>query len=151
MSGSHSTVLRSFVLSVLLHACIGATNKLNIEVLPVKPKSGETLTLKVSGVNGNILFASWYKGLSTSATDQILTHLNGKDIKGPQFFKEASCNPNGSLVIQNFQETFKGDYTVQIQTNLVLQDGHVAVDGVASAVFSPFTVLLGLLLSVTFL
>lgn len=145
MSGSHSAVFRGFVLSVLFHACVDANNRLAIQVIPSKPKDKDTVTLNVSDVNGKILFASWYKGLSTSAIDQILTYVNGKDIKGAQYFPEASCKPNGSLVIQNFKETFKGDYTVQIQTNITLQDGQVTVNGVAFAVLSPFTILLGLL------
>ncbi|KAG9470873.1 hypothetical protein GDO78_016469 [Eleutherodactylus coqui] len=146
MSGSRSAVLGGFVLSVVLHACIGAYSKLYINVIPSKPKDGDIVTLNVMGVNGKIYFASWYKGLSTSATDQILTYVNDKDIKGAQYFPEASCKPNGSLVIRDFQKEFKGDYTVQIQTNVTLQDGQVTVNGVAFAVLSPFTLLLGLLL-----
>lgn len=146
MSGSHSAVLRGFVLSALLHACIGASQKLSIEVIPSKPKPGDTVTLSVSGVEGAIIFASWYKGLSTSAKDQILTHLGNEDKKGEKYIEGASGSKNGSLVIPNYQEAFSGDYTVQIQTNVILQDGQVTVNGVASAVFCPFTILLGLLL-----
>ncbi|KAM4014752.1 cell adhesion molecule CEACAM16-like isoform 1-T1 [Anomaloglossus baeobatrachus] len=146
MSGSHSTILGGFVLSVFLHTCLGASTKLKIDVIPSNPKAGSTVTLNVIGVEGTILFTSWYRGLSTSATDQILTHVNGKDIKGEKYFSDASCSPNGSLVIQNFQTSFNGEYTVQIQTNLNLQDGQVTVNGVATVVLSPLTILLGLLL-----
>ncbi|XP_073426885.1 cell adhesion molecule CEACAM16-like [Dendrobates tinctorius] len=146
MSGSHSAILGGFVLSVLLHACLGASTKLKIDVIPSNPKAGNTVTLNVIGVEGTILFTSWYRGLSTSATDQILTHVNGKDIKGEKFFSDASCSQNGSLVIQNFQTSFNGEYTVQIQTNINLQDGQVTVNGVASVALSPLTILLGLLL-----
>ncbi|XP_056399461.1 carcinoembryonic antigen-related cell adhesion molecule 19-like [Hyla sarda] len=154
MSGSDFKVFRGFILSAflaILYACVSASNKLNIEVIPSKPKTGDTLTLNVLGVEGKILFASWYKGQSTSAQEQILTYINGKDIPGSKYFEGANCSTNGSLVIKNFKELFKGEYTVQIQTDKALQDGQVAVDGVASAVFSPFTVLLGLLLSASFL
>ncbi|KAG8544510.1 hypothetical protein GDO81_022360 [Engystomops pustulosus] len=146
MSGGRSVLPGGFLLSVLLHFFIGVSSKLSIEIIPLNPKAGDTVTFNVIGVDGKILFASWYKGLSTSATDQILTNINGTDIKGEKFFPEASCKRNGSLVIQNFQETFNGDYTVQIQTLHNLQDGQVTISGVASLMFSPFTILLGLLL-----
>ncbi|XP_075696379.1 cell adhesion molecule CEACAM16-like [Rhinoderma darwinii] len=146
MSGSHSAVLGGFVLSVLLHACIGASSKASIEVIPARPKAGDIVTLNVTGVEGTIHFASWYRGLSTNATDQILTHVNGNDIKGAKYFPDASGRQNGSLVIRNFREEYKGYYTLQVQTHRTLQDLQIKVNGVASTVFSPFTILLGLLL-----
>ncbi|KAM3910217.1 cell adhesion molecule CEACAM16-like [Leptodactylus fuscus] len=146
MSGRRSSLLGGFVLAVLLQVCTSVSSKLSIDVIPPRPKTGDTVTLSVIGVDGKILFASWYRGLSTSATDQILTYVNGKDIPGDKYIWGASCRQNGSLVIQNFQVGLSGEYTVQIQTNRTLQDGQVTISGVGFLVLSPFTVLSGLLL-----
>ncbi|XP_040271396.1 carcinoembryonic antigen-related cell adhesion molecule 5-like [Bufo bufo] len=144
MSGSRFAVLAGFLLTVL--SCIDASTRLTIKVIPPTPKAGDLVTLSVFGVQGTIHFATWYKGLSTSATEQILSHLGSRDIPGEKFFSEASGRPNGSLVIQDFRKEFYGDYTVQIQTSVTLQDGEVTVSGVSCAALSAFAPLFGLLL-----
>ncbi|XP_075047774.1 pregnancy-specific glycoprotein 22-like [Mixophyes fleayi] len=148
LSRFYSPAFQGSVLTVLLHVCINLAGGINIDVIPKVPVPGQTVTLSVTGITGNIRFSTWYKGESTSATDQILNYFPpDTEIRGEKYFPSAKGQANGSLVITNVNTTFAGFYTVQVQTNTLQQySKELTVNGIAPTVLPPFALLLGMVL-----
>ncbi|XP_053307493.1 carcinoembryonic antigen-related cell adhesion molecule 19 [Spea bombifrons] len=121
--GAPSSALK--LLSVLLTLWMPLCGGVNIQLIPSVPHKNETVLLNVINVAENILSISWYKGSMPSASTQILTYLPGSSppqIAGAQYFPEASCFANGSLLIIGLKKEFEGNYTVQIQLSTLKQD-----------------------------
>ncbi|XP_018425558.1 PREDICTED: pregnancy-specific beta-1-glycoprotein 6-like [Nanorana parkeri] len=144
-----TAIIKSWVLGVTLSVCMNLASGIKIEVSPPNPKDGDTVILKVTEVSGAILFATWYKGRTTDASNQILNFFPPEqEFKGEKYFAEAHGQRNGSLVINKVRTDFNGYYTVQIQTKEQLHQSYVllTVNGVMSIALSPFALLLGMLL-----
>ncbi|KAM5132642.1 pregnancy-specific glycoprotein 22-like [Mantella aurantiaca] len=149
MLGIWKSLVQTLVLAVTFSACMNSASGIKIEVSPPHPKVGENVILKVTEIPGNIRFATWYKGQSTDAPNQILNFFPpSTQYKGDKYFAGAQGLVNGSLEIQNIQTEANGYYTVQIQTTESLQQNFVSltVSGVISLALSPLAVLLGMLL-----
>ncbi|KAG8433870.1 hypothetical protein GDO86_012294, partial [Hymenochirus boettgeri] len=94
---------------------------IDIQLVPQYPVVSESVTLKVTGINGTIQNVSWYKGPTTDNVYRILSYsppANPPQTQGPQYFSRASGSPDGSLQISHLLTTDQGYYTVQIQTDI---------------------------------
>ncbi|XP_040275563.1 carcinoembryonic antigen-related cell adhesion molecule 1-like isoform X3 [Bufo bufo] len=140
-------------LAVLLATWTRSVFGISIEIYPPSPGVNETVTLNVIDVRGTLLYADWYKGKNTSAEFQIIRfNRNAPKNFGKRYFTEADVFENGSLQISNVQKIHEGFYTVNVQTEMPLQDATVlltlkgglgsgAIAGIAIAVIA---VVLGL-------
>ncbi|CAH2319033.1 carcinoembryonic antigen-related cell adhesion molecule 1-like [Pelobates cultripes] len=93
---------------------------LSIQVIPQYPAVGQSVTLSVTGINGNLLQFSWYKGPNRNFYNLILSYIpsvNPPQINGNQYFSRASRLPNVSLLISDLVITDQGIYTVSAQTD----------------------------------
>ncbi|XP_040183376.1 carcinoembryonic antigen-related cell adhesion molecule 16-like [Rana temporaria] len=139
---------QALVFGVSLSVCMHSASGIKVEVIPKSPKKGDSVTLKVSDISGSIRFATWYRGKSTDANDQILNYFPREEFKGPKYIEGSHGQADGSLLIDSVSEDLKGDYTVQIQTTDSLQQAtvYLAVSGVIPIALSPLVPLLGMLL-----
>lgn len=140
--------VQALVFGVSLSVCMHSASGIKVEVIPKHPKKGDPVTLKVSDVSGTIRFATWYRGKSTDAADQILNYFPQEEFKGPKYIEGSHGQPDGSLMINEVSKDLTGDYTVQIQTTDSLQQATVnlVVSGVIPIALSPLAPLLGMLL-----
>ncbi|XP_068097532.1 pregnancy-specific glycoprotein 22-like [Hyperolius riggenbachi] len=149
MASSRMSAVQASVLAVTLYACINMASGIDIEVVPPNPNKRSTVVLNVTGITGGkIRFATWYRGQSTNASDQILNFFPpATPIKGSKYFSDAQGQANGSLVITNVQKDYSGYYTVQVQTDVLQQKSvELLVNGIGIIGLSPLAVLLGMLL-----
>ncbi|XP_040275558.1 carcinoembryonic antigen-related cell adhesion molecule 1-like isoform X2 [Bufo bufo] len=113
-------------LAVLLATWTRSVFGISIEIYPPSPGVNETVTLNVIDVRGTLLYADWYKGKNTSAEFQIIRfNRNAPKNFGKRYFTEADVFENGSLQISNVQKIHEGFYTVNVQTEMPLQDATV--------------------------
>ncbi|XP_044129457.1 carcinoembryonic antigen-related cell adhesion molecule 5-like [Bufo gargarizans] len=118
--------MRACVLSVLLATWTHSVFGITIQIYPPSPEVNETVTLNVIDVRGTLLYADWYQGKNTSAEFQIIRYNSGAPKNfGKRYFSEADVFENGSLQISNVQKVHEGFYTVNVQTDMSLQDATV--------------------------
>ncbi|XP_063293150.1 carcinoembryonic antigen-related cell adhesion molecule 16-like [Pelobates fuscus] len=113
-------IRRIYALTALLSVWMQAVSALSIQPIPQYPAVGQSVTLSVTGINGNLRSFSWYKGPNSNAEYQILSYipaLNPPQTNGKQYFSRASGLPNGSLLISDLVITDRGIYTVIGQTD----------------------------------
>ncbi|XP_063797785.1 carcinoembryonic antigen-related cell adhesion molecule 21-like [Pseudophryne corroboree] len=92
---------------------------MNIQLIPQYPVIGESATLSVTGVTGNIVSITWYKGPNTTTEYHILTYLtpgNPPLLPGPPHNSRVTHSSNGSLLISDLTIADSNNYTVKIQT-----------------------------------
>ncbi|XP_066461771.1 carcinoembryonic antigen-related cell adhesion molecule 7-like isoform X2 [Eleutherodactylus coqui] len=96
--------MRANMIAVLILHMDLISGEINIQLNPENPIAKESVTLKVTGITGNILYFYWCKGPSTAAEYHILTHYqHGLRVQGPLYFSRVTAFPNGSLLIKDLQ------------------------------------------------
>ncbi|XP_071969841.1 pregnancy-specific beta-1-glycoprotein 5-like isoform X2 [Engystomops pustulosus] len=93
--------------------------------------------MTVTGITGNIVRITWYKGPNTDAPYFILTSFPGGGLPtvfGPQHNARISALNNGSLHIKDLQLTDRGNYIAKIQTDKTQLDLPVMLE-----VYEPVT------------
>ncbi|XP_066461773.1 carcinoembryonic antigen-related cell adhesion molecule 4-like isoform X3 [Eleutherodactylus coqui] len=109
--------MRANMIAVLILHMDLISGEINIQLNPENPIAKESVTLKVTGITGNILYFYWCKGPSTAAEYHILTHYqHGLRVQGPLYFSRVTAFPNGSLLIKDLQVEDQGNYRVKVQT-----------------------------------
>ncbi|KAM8927767.1 cell adhesion molecule CEACAM8-like [Pelodytes ibericus] len=117
-----------FILPVLFCLWLEPVRGISIQINPQYPVLGQSVTLSVSGITGNIRFFYWFKGSNIEADNQILGYFPGSSppqTPGKQYFSRASGLPGGSLVISDLEITDRGNYTVNVQTDQSAQQASV--------------------------
>uniref|UniRef100_A0A8C5WF76 Ig-like domain-containing protein n=1 Tax=Leptobrachium leishanense TaxID=445787 RepID=A0A8C5WF76_9ANUR len=109
-----------FSLSVFLSVWMERVNAIGIQVIPPYPAVGQSVTLSVTGITGNIRQFDWYKGTYLDASNNILVYIPSvkpPQINGNQYLYRASGLPDASLLISDVQIVDRGNYTVFVQTS----------------------------------
>uniref|UniRef100_A0A8C5QAT2 Ig-like domain-containing protein n=1 Tax=Leptobrachium leishanense TaxID=445787 RepID=A0A8C5QAT2_9ANUR len=112
------------IFSVFLSVWMERVSAISIQLMPPYPAVGQSVTLSVTGITGNIREVKWYKGSNTDASNHILTYIpsaNSPQSNGLQYFSRASALPNASLLISDLEFTDGGNYTVSVQTQTAQQ------------------------------
>ncbi|KAM4641707.1 uncharacterized protein O3C94_016018 [Discoglossus pictus] len=120
--------LRGCILTVFLSVWMDLTSGIDIQLIPQYPKVGQTVTLSGNGVTGSLCLTTWYKGGSTDLSTLIFIYIITNtpiQTNGPQYFSRAKALTNGSLQISDLSKEDEGNYTVQIQTDMTLQQATV--------------------------
>ncbi|CAI9617884.1 unnamed protein product [Staurois parvus] len=80
MLGIWKSPVQALVLGVTLSVCMRLASAIKVQVIPNNPMVGQPVTLKVSDVSGRMRFATWYRGKSTDAADQILNYFPSRRV-----------------------------------------------------------------------
>uniref|UniRef100_A0A8C5Q8D8 Ig-like domain-containing protein n=1 Tax=Leptobrachium leishanense TaxID=445787 RepID=A0A8C5Q8D8_9ANUR len=109
----------TLTVNLFLSVWMERVSAISIQLIPPYPAVGQSVTLSVTGINGNIRQIMWYKGSNTDASNNILIYIpsaNQPQINGLQYFSRASALPNASLLISDLEFTDGDNYTVTVQT-----------------------------------
>ncbi|KAM4016949.1 cell adhesion molecule CEACAM15-like isoform 1-T1 [Anomaloglossus baeobatrachus] len=108
--------MRADVIAVLILHIDLINGKIIIEPNPKYPIVKESVTLSVTGIKGDIMFFSWFKGPKATSENQIFTYMNGSLLFGNRNVSRVSAFANGSLQIKDLQVGDRGNYIVKVQT-----------------------------------
>uniref|UniRef100_A0A8C5QBY0 Immunoglobulin domain-containing protein n=1 Tax=Leptobrachium leishanense TaxID=445787 RepID=A0A8C5QBY0_9ANUR len=125
---SSQLLLHLRLIHLFLSVWMEPVNTIHIQSIPPYPAVGQSVTLSVTGINGNIRQFIWYKGPNTGNSNIILIYTlsaNQPQSNGLQYFSRASGLPNASLQISDLEITDGGNYTVIIQTPQPVQQTSV--------------------------
>ncbi|XP_071969842.1 cell adhesion molecule CEACAM16-like isoform X3 [Engystomops pustulosus] len=129
---------RRVLLPVLLGLVLDVTSgSPSLQLIPQYPVINGSVTMTVTGITGNIVRITWYKGPNTDAPYFILTSFPGGGLPtvfGPQHNARISALNNGSLHIKDLQLTDRGNYIAKIQTDKTQLDLPVMLE-----VYEPVT------------
>ncbi|CAH2319037.1 carcinoembryonic antigen-related cell adhesion molecule 1-like [Pelobates cultripes] len=113
-------IRRMYALTVLLSVWMQLTIAISIQPIPQYPVVGQSVTLSVTGINGDIWQFFWYKGLIINTDNHILTYtpdLYPPQSRGRQYSSRTSGLPDASLKITDLLFADQGIYTVYIQAD----------------------------------
>ncbi|XP_068099128.1 uncharacterized protein [Hyperolius riggenbachi] len=136
---------------VLVSACLAAANGGSIQLIPEYPVVQGAVTFNVTGITGNILSYTWYRGPSTKPNYQILSYPphdcpDVKTLNNTRFL--IFCN--GSIMIFNLQQTDAELYTVKadLETGITQVSALLKINGnkVTVLVFGILAAVLAVLL-----
>ncbi|XP_063291983.1 carcinoembryonic antigen-related cell adhesion molecule 4-like [Pelobates fuscus] len=105
------------ILTVLVIVWMESLSGFNIELIPQYPVVSQSVILNVTGIPGNIITSSWYKGPNTDYNNLIILYLFNpfySQTEGNRYFSRAKGFPNGSLLISNLTLTDQGTYRLNI-------------------------------------
>ncbi|XP_056399633.1 carcinoembryonic antigen-related cell adhesion molecule 1-like [Hyla sarda] len=108
--------MRADIIAVLILHMDLISGKMHIQLNPQYPIVKESVMLSVTGIQGTIVYFTWFKGPNTSSEYQILTYMNGLEVRGKLPMSRVSAFSNGSLLITDLQVGDGGYYRVKVQT-----------------------------------